>query len=385
MTEMHEGAIGPAFNVFEVLDDAVCENSWSYILGFLFTSSRGHGLDMRPLRTWLLAIRNRRVAALARHAASSSAECEWGTMEGRRLDILIKLLDRRGCLLGVLGVENKLWTGEQPDQISEYQAALCEAFPQVPKALLFLTPDGHQPLTGSVNRSCACIRCSYQTLLTMCHTLVPSAPDGVSLLLSSLNSYIERNILATSRMKSKTEEIVRRLYLDKDHRTVLESIFEYRPTLETVRSDMERALDRTFLSQDKQRIRCKWSQYPSRAANPREIIVRPQVLETSAYSIQYMLRSRAQRPFIGDSFTVLILAWCGNSAAARKRVRKLPLHLPNRLTHNFGNWSGWEVIWEGDTYELQDLGKRDARNLSRLLAHTMTRTFRKLRTAVSRA
>lgn len=41
--------VADAFNVFQVLDNAVCENSWSRILGSLFNSNGGHDLDSQ---TW---------------------------------------------------------------------------------------------------------------------------------------------------------------------------------------------------------------------------------------------------------------------------------------------------------------------------------------------
>jgi PD-(D/E)XK nuclease superfamily len=73
-------------------------------------------------------------------------------MERRRLDILIKLLDRHGRLIGVVGIENKVWSGEQHNQLKDYQTALCDVFCGVPKILLFLTPDERAPMTD-VGRS----------------------------------------------------------------------------------------------------------------------------------------------------------------------------------------------------------------------------------------
>ena len=156
--------VAETFNVFQVLDDSVCENSWSSILAVLFSSSGGHGLGMRPLRLWLSEVGDGRFYALAKRAASSSALREWGTMERRRLDILIKLLDGRGLLIGIIGIENKVWSGEQHEQLKDYQAALRVAFPSVPKMLLFLTPDEREPLTSVVSKLCPCRRCSYRTL-----------------------------------------------------------------------------------------------------------------------------------------------------------------------------------------------------------------------------
>src|SRR2546426_741035 len=81
---------------------------------------------------------------------------------------LVKLMGMNGRLLGIVGVENKVWSGEQHNQLSDYQAALCEQFPSVPKILLFLTPDEREPLTRVDSGSCLCRPCSYMTLVTLC-------------------------------------------------------------------------------------------------------------------------------------------------------------------------------------------------------------------------
>jgi hypothetical protein len=73
------------FNVFQVLDDAVCENSWSRILAVLFTSSGGHGLDLHPLKTWLSMVAGNRFKVLANQAVASSALCEWGNNGAKKI------------------------------------------------------------------------------------------------------------------------------------------------------------------------------------------------------------------------------------------------------------------------------------------------------------
>jgi len=82
-------------------------------------------------------------------------------------------------------------------------------------------------------------------------------------------------------------------------------------------------------------------------------------------------------------YTLLIAAWC-ESGAARRRIQNLNARLPKRMAHDFKNWASWELIWEGDTYELQDLSGNDSRNLSHLLVKTMTKTYEPLKSAVSK-
>jgi hypothetical protein len=371
-----------AFNVFDVLNEAVCENSWSRILAALFTSSGNHNLDILPLKTWLSVAGDSRFKALARQVAASSALCEWVTMERRRLDILIKLLDRRGHLIGVVGIENKVWSAEQSEQLSDYQNALCKSFPRVPKILLFLTPGEREPRSSVPSRSCPCRPCSYKTIVSMCDSLISSASRQTRLLLATLRDFVDRNILSDGIMKTKVEQMVRNLYLNKGHRDVLEAIFENRPTLEAVRLHLEKtALD--SLARMKADAKCVCDQWPTKAANPQEIRVRPESLEKAGFGISYMFRSKAHHPFIGDSFTMLIAAWC-QSAAARRRVKSLAVRLPEQLSHNFRSWAGWEIIWEGDTYELEDLNGRDAKNLSQMLKKTISKTFRPLNLAVAK-
>jgi len=183
-------------------------------------------------------------------------------------------------------------------------------------------------------------------------------------------------------MKTKIKQVVRGLYQNENHRKVLEAIFENRPTLEDVCSQIDAAAKKYFERQHRS-IGHTFQQYPETSPNPQEIKIFPDSLEKSGFSIAYMLRSKKYGPFMGDSFTILIVAWC-SSAAARNRVKKLSVQLPERMTHDFKNWASWELIWEGATYELQDLSGRDGRNLSRLLVNTISKTFQPLKEAVSK-
>jgi hypothetical protein len=371
-------------NLFSILDHAVCENSWSRVLGFLFDSNEGHDLDMRPLRIWLSSAKAGRFTRLAQQAVASSTSCEWGTGEMRRLDILIKLLDQGGRLKAVIGIENKVWSGEQWEQLSDYQKALCEHFRGVPKLLIFLTPDKRVPQTSDANESCHCHPCSYTTLVTMCKQLQRHAREDVKLLLSSLGGFINRKIVMESLMSQRTEKIVRKLYQNKQHRQILETIFEHRPTLQKVRGEIEKSV-KDYVARSKTGGEWWYSQWPMRADSPPEMKIGFDAHgdPKDRFGIEYMLRCPNHDPFIGDSFTMLIAAWC-NTNAAKRRVQDLKIRLPRRVTHNFKNWASWHVIWEGDTYRLQDLGERDAKNLARLVVDTIKKTYRPLLLAVSR-
>jgi hypothetical protein len=216
----------------------------------------------------------------------------------------------------------------------------------------------------------------------MCDKLQSSASKEMRLLLSSLHNFIDLHILTTSVMKTKIKQVVRGLYQNENHRKILEAIFDNRPTLKDVCAHINKQAEE-FFDRKKPSVKRDIENWPEKAASPQEIQIFPIPLRKAGFSICYMLRSKAHRPFIGDSFTILITAWC-ESVAARKRVKNLNIRLPKRVAHDFKSWNNWELIWEGATIELQDLGGRDGLNLSRRLIETMAKTYEPLKSAVSK-
>src|SRR6266446_3363410 len=93
------------FNLFELLEDAaICENAWSRIISFLFDASANHGFGLKLLRWWAADNLVGGFSELTKSAKTSTCEVEWGTFEGRRLDMLIKLLNDSGYPIGVIGI-----------------------------------------------------------------------------------------------------------------------------------------------------------------------------------------------------------------------------------------------------------------------------------------
>ena len=77
---------------------------------------------------------------------------EWYTKNGRRLDICIEIQDNKSKKIkAVIGIENKVNSGEQMNQISDYQKSLIKRYSNVPKLIFFLTPDGRNPNTSDSN------------------------------------------------------------------------------------------------------------------------------------------------------------------------------------------------------------------------------------------
>jgi hypothetical protein len=182
---------------------------------------------------------------------------------------------------------------------------------------------------------------------------------------------------------------VRRIYCDREHRQILETIFEHRLALTEVSSRVEEAA-KEYFARSYPDTKFFVEQWPVRASNPQWFGICPEPLDRyqgqSGFGVYYMFRSKKPIPFLGDSVTMLIASW-GYRPVDQRRVKSLSLRLADRLpkskSHDFDNWRKWELLWEGDTYELQDMGENDGKNLSRILKNTISKTFRSLKRAVA--
>ena len=365
-----------SFNLFDLLDDAVCENAWSRIIGFLLDSTATHGLGLAPMKWWSQHALKDRIAELAKVAKHSAHETEWGTFEGRRLDILLKLLNDGGHMIGVIGVENKVWSGEQPRQLSDYQTALMKAFPLVPKGLVFLTPDEREPVTAADLPECPLQRISYGSIVSLCDSILPGSKGTLRLLVQGLRDYIDQNIVTERAMKKSVKQIVSKLYHNEQHRRVIELIVEHRPTVKEMLEEVAESVKRRLKPGGRH------DYWPADDDSPPELRVWPEGWEKRAFGICYMLRSKTRKPFIGDSFTILVNAWC-ESDSSRRRMQKVASSLPPRVGHRWRRWGGWEVLWEGESVTLKDLGANDAGKLSTLTLDAIQRTFKAVTEALS--
>ncbi len=377
--------VNDRFNLFDLLEDAVCENAWSRIIHFLFDSSANHGLGLSPLRYWTAHCLDSSFLELVKLAQASTSDTEWGTFEGRRLDILVKLLDKGGHLIGVVGIENKVWSGEQPRQLSDYQKALITEFRGIPKRLIFLTPDNRKPLTAVESSECPVREISYQSVVALCESLRLRTKGKLRLLIESLAEYVSRNILEKQAMENQIKNSVASLYRNPEHRRVIELIIEHRPTVKDMLEKVAASIERQFRSRRLgKRFQCSHDYWPEEDDSTPELRIWPEELNApTGCRICYMLRSRNRKPYIGDKFTVLLNAWCENDSI-RAKMQKLGMRLPSRHSHRWKHWRNWEVLWEGETYQLRDLGANDATQLSMLLADAIRKTVGPLREAFSK-
>jgi hypothetical protein len=386
-----EAKRGAQFNLIQMLETTVSENAWSRVLAFLFDSRRDHGLGKLALARWVGHFTC--PPALKRMVIDQPdieivAKTEWQTQEGRRLDILLRFMDGRGRVRGVLGIENKVWAGEADEQVGDYQRALVKAFPKVPKAILFLTPDGGLPSTADpALERCQPLPAGYDTLTATFQELSRNAEVTTDLcrLLESLQNYIRKEITMPDSETKEIKALIQKLYADRSHREAMHLIAMHLPSVRNLTNDIEtsvaRALRKTFPNADGQ-----WIYEPKRSENPHELKWAPAELETRTYvsptkiAINFMARCACRNPEIGDEFQFILAAWCATRADHAKAAELVLPNWPGTLGPNLPGC--WKPLWVGGEYRLRDLGEKDTAGLTKLLLNGIRATYPKIKSKV---
>ncbi len=119
------------FNLFRLADRTISENGWSRIFAWLLNSQEDHELDVRPMKIWLREGLGDQleVKDFSSEIGAVLNVTEFQTEKGRRIDILITVLDMQSRTIAVIGIENKVWSGEEEFQVADYQADLNKRFP----------------------------------------------------------------------------------------------------------------------------------------------------------------------------------------------------------------------------------------------------------------
>lgn len=379
------------FNLIEMLDTTVTENAWSKVLAFLFDSRREHGLNKKALALWVDLFRCPAwlpKLVLERPNIQVITRTEWRTHEGRRLDILIDLIDNLGRRQGVLGIENKVRADESGSQIGDYQKALVKAFPRVPAAIVFLTPDQRLPITADPDQMhCRAFTVGYERIITLLERLARRGkiPTDLRRLLESLQKYIEKEIIMPEEKRKEIEMLIRKLNLDPQHREAMRLIAEYLPSIKRLTSAIEASIKR-WLKKRYPKSDAYWLYEPRRGENPHELKWIPGELENrtcvsrTQVAVNFMLLSNCRNPGISDEYQFILAAWCG-ADADHERAKALVLsRWDDTPSRNLS--SCWETLWVGGRYRLCDLGEKDTAGLTRLLMSGISATYSRIKKKV---
>ena len=188
------------FNLVSIL--ALEEKTISRLIGLLLEPDGVHGQGnvflkkfAETLRKCLKEIGIENPMENVGEIGNAKVETEHSTDKGRRVDILIDLPNF------VIGIENKIWAGDQKDQLKDYGEYLANKGKDY--LLIFLTCDGREPSEWSIpkderielERDGRLIALSYGQLLLpwLKECLKECEADKVRWFIRDFISWIEEN------------------------------------------------------------------------------------------------------------------------------------------------------------------------------------------------
>ena len=131
----------------------------------------------------------------------------------------------------VIGIEVKVWAGEQHEQVKRYQELLCQYHPNpdYKKAVVFLTPEGWEPRTDDENNvDVPVLMMSWGCVSKIIREMRSVLGDENDFRMQ-FSQHLERNIA----MNEKEEQrIVRELLSEGDNAETLDKIIRNMPSLQ---------------------------------------------------------------------------------------------------------------------------------------------------------
>lgn len=374
------------FDLLTVYEELIDEMALSRLFAYLLDSTQNHKLGQSAFRQLL-----RTIPELIKFSNSLAPEdeteticaTEWKTENLRRIDILIKLIDSKGRVKAVLGIENKVDSGEQNNQIRDYQKSMNIAFPNLPKYLIYLTPNGRLTQTDDENNDCPCISISYDVLSIVCKEISSNASGQGQVFLSVLQNYIDKQA-NNKLMDKKALQLIRKLYSDNNYRQAIKLLSQYTPNTKTV---FDEVIEKFLITKDLPfEIDNVFFQYhPKTSLTPFEFKIYIHDLTVIGHNKGfhgiYMLRCDNSNPDIDDYFTLRLVVGFFNkkekSTLQKQTIRDKTISsfsLPNSLGTN-KHRGGWTCVWTGDRYKLSDLGDNDVKGLNNLLINGINETY----------
>ena len=129
----------------------------------------------------------------------------------------------------VIGIEVKVWAGEQPKQVERYQELLCQNYPpDYKKVVVFLTPKGRPPTTADGNNVYVPVLAMSWDCVSEIIREMRSASGDENSFRMQFSQHIERNIVTNEREEKR---IVRELLSEGDNEETLDKIIKNMPSL----------------------------------------------------------------------------------------------------------------------------------------------------------
>lgn len=375
------------FDLLSVYEELIDEMVWSKLFAYLLDSTKNHGLDQIAFRNLLEQIPQlksfSKLLPTAENTQTISIK-EWKAEKNRRIDILIKLIDKNGVPKGIVGIENKVESGEQNNQIRDYQKSIISNFPKIPKIILYLTPDGRKSKTSDESTECICYNISYNVILKICEHIIPNYNGQAKIFLEALKNHIMK-LTGSQLIDDEASKLIKDLYKNDEYRQAIKLIQQYSP-------NTKRVFDELFISLKKSKKlpfkidNIKVHYFPTTSSNPYEfklyITELTEIGKNKGFHGIYMLSCESSNPDIDDFFILRLTVGFVNKKfkdlASRQQLRNKTTNAFSFKKNSIGDdkhWGPWTSVWTGNSYKLVDMGDRDVEGLKKLLINGIKDTY----------
>lgn len=135
----------------------------------------------------------------------------------------------------VLGIENKIDAGEQPEQLARYQGSLLRAYPGRAAAMAFLTPTGRPPSTADAGSPVPVVALGYDSVARALGRALEAAPpeSDERHALSAMQDHVRGEILGEG---DEARAMARGLW--REHRHALRLAIAHRPSPGDIRDEL---------------------------------------------------------------------------------------------------------------------------------------------------
>jgi len=267
----------------------------------------------------------------------------------------------------VIGIENKLYSDEGQNQLSDYQDAIIENYPEQNKIMFFLTPNGRNSITSIDNSSCPCVEIDYNTLSDTCLEIVNENDNNqINLFLKSISKHILK-MNNENFMEEQIKSIISKIYSDKENREAINILINNLPNISNVFEKLEQ-----YFSTN--------NNFDISIFQTKEFKLHTKKLDKLAAELEigfcYMLHYNGNSPDIDDFIVFRLMLMADHKELGKDRVLELQrqFKFPNNLNEE-KNWWQWKSIWTGDSYKLVDLGEKDFEGLKKLLETSIEQTY----------
>jgi len=340
---------GASFDLMRNLGVTSREPVYSNVIAFLLDPDAQHCFAERPLVRFLRAVEEASEDGVLPFDSLLGSELGQVRVsrEQKGIDILIELIDQRA----VVAIENKVFAGEQAEQVARYQAQLEHDYPPDVwcRCLVFLTPYGVAPNTRSRERMVPVISLDYRFIADLLDTASTSNPETESARFAGgLAEHIRHEILGDHPMQKD----IWALWSDPAHARAMAEAVRHAPDLMSVKDDYLEHV-RRWAENTCGLTLTDVSLYPTKGI-PKELAFTFMQWKNAGLPVLikfYWYSNTAFWEDPGYQPTIRALIWWEDFSNKKDNFETLRSRYPQRVSQTFEPIKNWGRHWHRFLYE----------------------------------